>query len=276
MAPRRARRPVTSVTQHDELDRSFGDVARKLLDRREPLGDRLGQGVVVQAGRAAVCQSRFGRNVSSGRELEHELLQVVEPVERRHHARERAGRGAVDPADPLPERLSRIRWRKPSSSRRPFIPPPESTSARSRSLIASIVLAWTRRHRSEACSSSSTRSSTRTRSSGATTTRATTRAGGASGPIRSRARRRVHLRRRVHDRRAPRARLAGARRPEPAVARAAREGGRAQPARRLVRARFGPSASYYAWEAAGRPVHGIKERATGVSLTTVRRSPSKI
>jgi len=26
-------------------------------------------------------------------------------------------------------------------------------------------------------------------------------------------------------------------------------------------AHFGPSASYYAWEAAGRPVHGIKARA---------------
>jgi hypothetical protein len=26
-------------------------------------------------------------------------------------------------------------------------------------------------------------------------------------------------------------------------------------------AAFGPSASYYAWEAAGRPVHGIKEEA---------------
>ena len=25
---------------------------------------------------------------------------------------------------------------------------------------------------------------------------------------------------------------------------------------------FGPSASYYAWEAAGRPVHGVKGRAT--------------
>ena len=66
-------------------------------------------------------------------------------------------------------------------------------------------------------------------------------------------RHRLHVRRRVHDRRAPDPRLGGERRPEPAAARAAREGGRAQPARRHLRAGFGPSASYYAWKAAGRP-----------------------
>src|SRR4029078_12251932 len=34
---------------------------------------------------------------------EHRLPLAVRPVERRHHARERAGRGAVDPPDPIPE-----------------------------------------------------------------------------------------------------------------------------------------------------------------------------
>src|SRR5437899_2867773 len=51
---------------------------------------------------------------------------------------------------------------------------------------------------------------------------------------------RLSLRRRVHDRRAPRARLGGARRPEPAPSRAAREGGWPQPAHRRVRGRVRP------------------------------------
>jgi hypothetical protein len=37
-------------------------------------------------------------------QLEHEFLQVVEPVDRRHRPRERAGRRAEDPADPRPDR----------------------------------------------------------------------------------------------------------------------------------------------------------------------------
>ena len=47
----------------------------------------------------------------------------------------------------------------------------------------------------------------------------------------------VHVRGRLHDRRAPRSRLGGARRPEPPLARPAREGGRPEPAdRRATRA----------------------------------------
>src|ERR671938_627247 len=46
----------------------------------------------------------------------------------------------------------------------------------------------------------------------------------------------LRLRRELHDRGAPRARVAGARRPKPPLARAAREGGRPEPARRRVRA----------------------------------------
>ena len=38
-------------------------------------------------------------------EVEHELLERVEPVERPHHAAQGAGRRAVDPGDPLPERI---------------------------------------------------------------------------------------------------------------------------------------------------------------------------
>ena len=39
-----------------------------------------------------------------GLELEHERLEVVEPVEGGHRARERAGRRPVDPSHPGPER----------------------------------------------------------------------------------------------------------------------------------------------------------------------------
>src|SRR5918912_1811872 len=46
----------------------------------------------------------------------------------------------------------------------------------------------------------------------------------------------LRLRRELHDRGAPRPRVAGARRPEPPLARAAGEGGRPEPARRRVRA----------------------------------------
>src|SRR5713226_6770008 len=50
----------------------------------------------------------------------------------------------------------------------------------------------------------------------------------------------LHVRRGLHDRSASRARLAGARRPESAPPRAARERGGAQPARRLVRTGLRP------------------------------------
>ena len=63
----------------------------------------------------------------------------------------------------------------------------------------------------------------------------------------------------VHDRGASRARLAGAGRPEPAAPRRhVRRRSGATRASSSYEADFGPSASYYAWEAAGRPVHGIR------------------
>ena len=68
----------------------------------------------------------------------------------------------------------------------------------------------------------------------------------------------LHVRRDVHDRGAPDPLLAGERRPEPAASRArARDVGRNP---RIVgyQSDYGPSASYYAWIAAGRPVHGIR------------------
>ena len=69
-------------------------------------------------------------------------------------------------------------------------------------------------------------------------------------------RRGLHVRRRAHDRGASDPRLGKPGRSEPAPPRArAKEVGR-NPRVVEYQASFGPSASYYAWEAAGRPVHG--------------------
>ena len=70
----------------------------------------------------------------------------------------------------------------------------------------------------------------------------------------------LHVRRGAHDGCASRARLGGARRSEPLWhAQRAMEVGR-NPRVVQYEQSFGPSASYYAWEAAGRPVHGVRGR----------------
>ena len=78
--------------------------------------------------------------------------------------------------------------------------------------------------------------------------------------------RRLHVRRRVHDGGAPRARVAGADDPNLLWhAQRAKEVGRNPRIVAYVQS-FGPSASYYAWEAAGRPVHGIRGQDRGLAV----------
>ena len=86
----------------DQLDGACGERAGEVADAAEPLGDRLRQAVVVGAEqRQPPERVRPERLVRL--QAEHEVLQLVEPVERGHRAGERAGRRAVDPADPRPE-----------------------------------------------------------------------------------------------------------------------------------------------------------------------------
>ena len=70
--------------------------------------------------------------------------------------------------------------------------------------------------------------------------------------------RRLHVRRELHDGGAPV--LVWEERDDPNLLRHAQRAKEVGRNPRVVeyRPEFGPSASYYAWEAAGRPVHGIK------------------
>ena len=70
----------------------------------EPLGDRVRKRVVVQARERELPQPVRAERLL-GPELEHELLELVEPVDDGHHAGQGAGRRAVDPADPFPQRI---------------------------------------------------------------------------------------------------------------------------------------------------------------------------
>ena len=69
----------------------------------DPPVDRLGQRVLVQADQRQTPEPVRPENVV-GAELEQELLEVVDAVERGHHAGERAGRRPEDPANSRPER----------------------------------------------------------------------------------------------------------------------------------------------------------------------------
>ena len=159
------------------------------------------------------------------------------------------------------------------------MPPPESTSARSRSRhFASIVLAWRSRHRTEGRLDVTDEELLEDEDLWRDDD-----AGDHAGwwcvrtdpfPVPGE---RLHVRRRVHDRRAPRARLAGARRPEPALARAAREGGRAQPAGRLLRVAASARARRTTpGRPPGRPVHGIKSERRCRPDTDTRRYDRRV
>ena len=86
----------------DDLDRRLREVEGEPVDVTEALGDRLRQAVVVRAEqRQPPERMRPERRLRL--EEQHELLELVQPVERRHGARQRPGRRAVDPADARPE-----------------------------------------------------------------------------------------------------------------------------------------------------------------------------
>ena len=87
----------------DDLDRRRRELRRGLLDISEPLGDRVRQAVVVRAEQRQPPQRMRPEDVVR-LQLEHEPLERLEPVERRHRPGERARGRAVDPADPRPER----------------------------------------------------------------------------------------------------------------------------------------------------------------------------
>ena len=99
-------RVVTDVRDaDDELDRRMHRPLRELVDWGEALCDRLGERVVVQSVERELPEPVRPERLLRA-ELDHELLEVVEAVEHGHHARERAGRRAVDPADAIPERFA--------------------------------------------------------------------------------------------------------------------------------------------------------------------------
>ena len=89
---------------HDELDRRLDDVARELVDRHEALRDRVRERVLVETRQRELPQA-VGAERLVRRELQHEPLQRVEPVDDRHHPGQRTGGRAVDPADRFPERV---------------------------------------------------------------------------------------------------------------------------------------------------------------------------
>ena len=169
------------------------------------------------------------------RKLQHEPLEGVEPVDGRHHAGQRPGRRAVDPADRLARagpRAAGAGSRAPGAGRSSHRPRARSRGcARSSHLLCCRgeggTPAWLghpgrrrARHRRGALA----------RRGGGRPCRLVVRPDG-SIPVPGG---RLHLRRRVHDRGASRARVAGAGRPEPPLARATGEGGRTQPPGRLV------------------------------------------
>lgn len=88
--------------EHDELDLGGEERVSEVSVVAEPLRDRRRKRVVVQASRQLPDAPRT-KDVG-GLEPEQELLQIVQPVERRHGTGERAGGRPVDPSDPRPKR----------------------------------------------------------------------------------------------------------------------------------------------------------------------------
>jgi hypothetical protein len=72
----------------DELDRRRRERARHLDETADPLVDRLRQPVVVRAEERQAPERVRPEHVVR-LQSEHELLELVEPVERGHHAAER-------------------------------------------------------------------------------------------------------------------------------------------------------------------------------------------
>ena len=99
----RALRVDGDVGRRDEdLDRRGGEVARELDGVADPIAHGLREPVVVRAEERLPPEPVRPERVV-GLEPEHEVLQLVEPVERGHRPRERPGGRAVDPADARPE-----------------------------------------------------------------------------------------------------------------------------------------------------------------------------
>ena len=88
--------------EDDDFDRCVRELARDLRQVAEPLVHRRRQLVFVRAEQRQPPQRVRPERVL-GLEAEHELLELVEAVERGHHAGDRARRRAVDPADARPE-----------------------------------------------------------------------------------------------------------------------------------------------------------------------------
>ena len=194
-------------------------------------------------------------------DAEEELLEVVEALERCHRAGERPGGRAVDPADARPQR----RLREPLEEAQLEEDTVDPAAREDEGDVASgglgheaIVPPWSRSFvPGRWCSRIST--SSRTRSCGRVTTTATTAAGTACAPIPfpcpaegcsfvADFMTAAHLV------------LVWEERDDPNLlwhAQRAKEVGR-NPRVVGYESGFGPSASYYAWEAAGRPVHGVK------------------
>jgi len=89
---------------HEELDPRRDDVAGEPVDRNEPLRDRVRQRVVVETGQRELPQPVRPEGLVR-REVQHEPLERVQPVDDRHDAGERSGGRSVDPADRVPERV---------------------------------------------------------------------------------------------------------------------------------------------------------------------------
>ena len=94
---------MTSVTVTRSSTGERRDLPGQLVDRCEPLRERLGQRVVVQSVERRLPEAVRPKRLL-GSEPEDERLHVVEPVDGSHDSRERAGRRAVDPPDAGPER----------------------------------------------------------------------------------------------------------------------------------------------------------------------------
>ena len=91
--------------EDDHLDRRRRERIRQLDRLEQPLRDRRRQRIVVEAGQRQLPEPLRGEDVAR-LEAERELLQRVEPVERGHRSGQRARRGAVDAADPRPQRAA--------------------------------------------------------------------------------------------------------------------------------------------------------------------------
>src|SRR5262245_51823175 len=87
---------------HEELDRRCSELRSELEGRTDALRHGVGQRVVVEAARELPDRARSKGIVRF--EVEQELLEVVEAVERGHRSGERTRGGAVDPPDPRPQR----------------------------------------------------------------------------------------------------------------------------------------------------------------------------